>query len=423
MIIDALDEAASPAQARAIIERIVLPLTETCSDVGVQVIVGTRRRDDGGDLLGRFGSALATIDLDESSYFAEEDLAAYALACLQLTGDERPGNPYAETLVGGPLAIRIAQMSKQNFLIAGLIGRSHGLHDDHAIHPGQLEFTATVEAALDTYLQRLSPVGDLPAAHALTVLAFAEAPGLPAGLWQLAAKALYRTRVSTEDLIRFARSSAANFLIESGRDDTPEIREGHAGPVYRLFHQALNDTLLHTRADLTARADDERALTQAFLTRGRASNWQEISGYLLRSLPGHAQAAGLTDDLLTDDAYLLHADLRRLLHTAGHASSANARRRAQLLRLTPQAITAPPAERAALFSVAEALDNLGTTYRAARWEAPYTAQWAVVPPRSERSFLEGHRLGQRGMCGHRRRSGTCGPVAGARCDGLKPGMR
>ena len=40
VIIDALDEAASPAQARAIISSVVLPLAETCSDAGVQIIVG-----------------------------------------------------------------------------------------------------------------------------------------------------------------------------------------------------------------------------------------------------------------------------------------------------------------------------------------------------------------------------------------------
>ena len=97
----------------------MLPLAETCADVGAQVIVGTRRRDDGGDLLGRFGGALTVIDLDDPGYFAEEDLAAYALACLQLAGDERPGNPYADEALAGPLAARIAAMSGQNFLIAG----------------------------------------------------------------------------------------------------------------------------------------------------------------------------------------------------------------------------------------------------------------------------------------------------------------
>ena len=144
------------------------------------------------------GSAvrLAAIDLDDPSYFAEEDLAAYALACLQLAGDERPGNPYTDDALAGPLAARIAVMSGQNFLIAGLIARSHGLHDEQAADPGRLEFAATVDSALAAYLQRLSPVAGLPAAHALTALAFAEAPGLPAALWQLAMEAIYGTRVS-----------------------------------------------------------------------------------------------------------------------------------------------------------------------------------------------------------------------------------
>ena len=104
VVIDALDEAASPAQAREIIDQVVLPLAETCSDVGAQVVVGTRRRDDGGDLLGRFGGALAGIDLDDPGFFAGEDLAAYALACLQLAGDERPGNPYLDDALAGPVA-------------------------------------------------------------------------------------------------------------------------------------------------------------------------------------------------------------------------------------------------------------------------------------------------------------------------------
>jgi hypothetical protein len=398
VIVDALDEAASPREARAIIDQVVLPLAETCWDVGAQVVVGTRRRDDGGDLLGRFGGALDPIDLDEPGYFAEQDLAAYALACLQLTGDERTGNPYASQALAEPLAARIAAMSGQNFLIAGLIGRSHGLHDETAADPDQLEFTATVDSALAAYLDRLSPVAGLPAAHALTALAFAEAPGLPVTLWQLAIEAIYGTRISTEDLARFARSSAANFLLEAGRGATSGLQSGDAVPAYRLFHQALNDALLHARADIASRASDERALTRVFMTLGQLSRWQGAPEYLLRSLPGHAQAGGLVDDLLADDAYLLHADLRRLVQAAEHAVSASGRRRARLLRLTPQAITALPGERAALFSVTEALDDLGTAYRADDWEAPYRAQWAMVRPRSERAVLEGHQGAVTAVC-------------------------
>ena len=163
VIIDALDEAASPAQARMVIAKVVLPLAETCSDTGAQVVVGTRRRDDDGDLLGRFGAALDTLDLDNPRYFAEEDLAAYALACLQ---HERPGNPYVDEALAGPLAARIAEISGRNFLIAGLIARPHGLHDENAADPGQLEFGATVDSALTGYPQSLSPVAGCPLAPA-----------------------------------------------------------------------------------------------------------------------------------------------------------------------------------------------------------------------------------------------------------------
>ena len=399
VVIDALDEAAGPDQARLIVATVVLPLAETCADVGAQVIVGTRRRDDGGDLLGRFGGALTVIDLDDPGYFAEQDLAGYALACLQLAGDERPASPYNDLGAAGPVADRIAALSGQNFLIAGLIARSHGLHDEQPVDPARLAFEPTVDAALTAYLQRLPPAGEVPAIDALTALAFAEAPGLPAGLWQLAIEALYgRTPASAGDLARFARSSAANFLVETGHSITPGAGGEAGGPVYRLFHQALNDALLRHRADVMPRAGDERALTRAFLARGRRGGWQNVPGYLLRALPGHAQAAGMADDLLTDDRYLLHADLRRLLPAAGQAVTPDGRRRARLLQLTSRAITAGPAERAALFSVTEALDGLGDAYRAGEWNAPYTARWAVVRPRTERAVLEGHQGWVNAVC-------------------------
>jgi WD40 repeat protein len=399
VVIDALDEAASPAQGRLIVDAIVRPLAETCSDVGAQVVVGTRRRDDGGDLLNRFGAALEALDLDEPEYFVEEDLAAYALACIQLAGDERLGNPYADDTLAIPMARRIAAMSGQNFLVAGLVGRSHGLHDKEAIHLDRLEFAATVDSALATYLEQLSPVAQLPAAHVLTALAFAEVPGWPVELWRLAVEAIYEVKVSTEDLVRFARSSAGNFLVETGRSVSLDVRGAQEGPVYRLFHQALNDTLLHVRADVTPQASDERALTRAFATRGRVSDWNEAAlEYLLRSLPKHAQVAGLVDDLLCDDTYLLHADLRRLMQVADDASSELGRQRTRLLWLTPRAITATADERAALFSVTEALDELGTTYRGERWQAPYRAEWALVEPRRERAVLEGHQDRVNAVC-------------------------
>ena len=389
VIIDALDEAATPEQARATIDMIVLPLVETCSDIGVQVIVGTRRRDDGGELLDRFGGALTELDLDSSQYFAEEDLAAYALACLQFAGDERQENPYADNTISIQLADRIAALSGQNFLVAGLIARSHGLHDKEAADPGQLAFTTTVDTALADYLRDLSPVAGLSASVVLTALAFAEAPGLPIDLWQLAIEAISGKHIGGEDLTRFARSAAANFLVETGGAVTTG-QARHPARIYRLFHQALNDALLRARSGVKLRAEDERSIVSAFIRHGQPSRWQDVPSYMLRSLPRHADIAGVVDDLLSDDAYLLHADLRRLLQVADSAHSAPGRDRAKLLRLTPLALTATPQDRAALFSVTEALENLGKAYRDADWKAPYCARWASVKPRKERVVLEGH---------------------------------
>jgi WD40 repeat protein len=395
LVIDALDEAASPSQARTVIDRVVLPLVETCHDVGAQVIVGTRRRDDGGDLLGWFGGALVAIDLDNPEYFAQEDLAAYAKACLQLAGAERPGNPYSDDALAAPFARRIAAMSRQNFLVAGLVARTHGLHDQEAADPRQLVFPATVGSALAAYLERLSPVAGVSASRVMTALAFAEAPGLTVKLWQLAAEAIDRTQIGTGDLTRFARSSAANFLIEVAAANT--LGRGTA-VAYRLFHQALNDALLSARADVMPRTDDERALALTFMRHGRLSRWEDTSDYLLRSLPSHASAAGLVDDLLGDAAYLLHADLRRVMQVADETDSVEGRRRARLLQLTPQAITAGPTDRVALFSVTEAMDDLGTSYRSGDWDAPYRAMWASVGQRTERSILVGHLRAVRAVC-------------------------
>lgn len=399
VIIDALDEAASPEQARAIIDKLVLPIAKTCADLGAQVVVGTRRSDDGGDLLDRFADVAAILDLDDAQYFEMEDLADYALASLQLVGDQREGNPYADQRRALPLADRIAAMSGRNFLVAGLIARAHGLHDDEPAVPEELSFTATVEMALFAYIQRISSVGDLSATSLLTAVAFAESPGLPAELWALVVEAMTGKQIAPEDLMAFARSSAANFLVESGTH-AGAIGQGR-GPatVYRLFHQALNDTLLRARSAEVSRAADERVLALALTGYGRQNGWIDVPDYLLRSLPGHASIGGVVDDLLCDDSYLLHADLRRLLEVADKATSAQGQQRAQLLRLTPQASISGPPERAALFSITEVLDDLGSTYREGTGRGPYHALWASVQPRREQhAVLEDHQGTVTGVC-------------------------
>ncbi|MGW7516390.1 WD40 repeat domain-containing protein [Streptomyces sp. NPDC054796] len=382
VVIDALDEATSPQQVRLIIRRIITPLVETCADLNIRVIVGSRRRDDSGDLLASFGKALSLVDLDEPRFFEYDDLESYTLATLQMFGDERQDNPYTDNATAEPVASRIATMADRNFLVAGLVARAHGLHDWEAVRPEEIAFTPTVDGALRDYLDRIQPVHDYSAGSILTALAFAEASGFSLALWQVAISALGGPSVPEATLAAFARSSAANFLVESGceRRDT----------IYRLFHQALNDTLLSSRAELHTRHEDERALTRAMIAEGERVGWTDADPYLKRSLPGHAEAGDVLDELLSKDVYLLHADLRRLLPVADRGNSDLARARTKLIRRTPQAFNADSTRRVALYSLTEAQQHLGKIYRELPLPAPYRARWSTVVPGREEAVLDGH---------------------------------
>ena len=103
---------------------------------------------------------------------------------------------------------------------------------------------------------------------------------------------------------------------------------------------------------------DEAAITRAFVALGRSAGWGAVPQYLRRSLPAHAARAGLVDELLADDDYLLLADLLRLLPVAHQATSTLGRRRTRLLPLTPEAVRANVPDRAALLSVTDALEGL-----------------------------------------------------------------
>ncbi|MFE7662309.1 trypsin-like peptidase domain-containing protein [Streptomyces celluloflavus] len=381
--IDALDEARTPADARTIMRHIAVATAETCADLGVRVVVGSRRTDDSGDLLAPFQTALRIVDLDTPDYFAQQDLARYALATLQLLGDERRDSPYADESVAKPVADRIAEMAQGNFLIAGLVARTHGLHDRHAMDLAELRFTATVDAALRDYLVRLPDVEGVAALDVLTALAYADSPGLTVALWRTAIMAVVGgSAPEVRALSTFARTSAANFLVESSE---PDAVTGS----FRLFHQALNEALLADRTAEGALADDEGRIARALMALGSA-DWQNAPGYLLRSLPRHALRGGVLDELLEDEGYPLHADLRRLVPAVKAATSTSARARARLLRTTPQALDASVADRVALFSVTEAREHLGRSYRDSAVLTPYRAMWAVGAPHTEDIALEGH---------------------------------
>ncbi|MFC3987137.1 WD40 repeat domain-containing protein [Actinoplanes siamensis] len=382
VVVDALDEAATPADTRELIDEVLVPLARTCHELGAQVVVGTRRSDDRGDLLAAFGSDAVTIDLDAPEYFSSADLADYAQATLQSSG------VYADPAVAAPVAARIAALADRNFLIAGLVARTRALRDLTPVDPVHVSFTPTVGDTLHEYVRGLTDVGVAPARLALSALAYAETPGLPLELWQAAVGALGAS-VTAAQLSDFARTSAANFLVETGDP---------ARPIYRLFHQALNDALLAERRTVGKWISDEQRLVRTWTAFGREAGWSEVPEYLLRSLPQHAARAGAVDELLNDDDYLLHAHLDRLLPVAGESHSWSGQARRRLLQRTPQAFGAAPADRAALFSVVDRLDDLRVGIGSGAVVAPYQARWAHTPPRLESAVLDGHSLAVHDVC-------------------------
>jgi WD40 repeat protein len=389
VIIDALDEAASTVQTRAIISGVAIPLVQDCADLGVRVIIGTRRYDDEGFLLGSLQRTLVPIDLDAEEYFDQDDLESYALACLQMAGNERSDNPYQYLGAAEPVARRIAVLADRNFLVAGLIARDHGMHDDQPADLSDLGFDATIELAVAEYLNRVSPVAGLPAKQILTALAFAEAPGLSAELWQAAIESLYGVRIPIAELVGFTRSTAANYLVES----TGALPDESA---FRLFHQALNDVLVRARSEVSDRREDEAQLTRAFIGIGRQTEWKKAHQYLLRSLPGHAGSAGLIDELLADDAFLLYADLPRLMLAADETATPEGRLCVQMIGQTPQASLATDRERAALFSVTQALEHMPISFGDV--DSSYVARWASAQPRGGLTLLEAHQGRVNGLC-------------------------
>jgi WD40 repeat protein len=377
LVVDALDEAASPGQARSLIDDVLLPLAEA----RVRVIVGTRRTDGAGELVSRFGTVSVLVDLDSPLYFSESDLVEYACATLRLEGAEtRKGNPYHDESVARPVAHRIAALAERNFLVAGLVASMHGNFDTHPVAPAAVSYTPTVDSALNAYVHHLPSIGAASAGLALSVLAHAEAPGLSLPLWR-AGIAAFGGTVTEDQLHAFARGAAANFLVETGT-------EAIAG--YRLFHQALNEALRSAH-----RAANERKLVQAWLRYGSAHGWSDP--YLTDRLPAHAERGGCVDLLLDDAGYLLHADLRRLLPMVEQAGQPLSRARAKLLQRTTQAVGVDGPRRSAMFSVVERIDRLDSRMPVLP-DAPYHAEWARTPPRPERAVLEGHTDSVFGVC-------------------------
>jgi hypothetical protein len=267
VLMDSLDEAASPVDAR----RLVQELAGMGPAYGVRVLLGTRKRWRHEPLVERFdGAQIIDLDPDESGsskYFKREDLELYTLTRLQ---QDRVDNPYLDNAVAAPVARKISDGARTNFLVAGLTAYAHGRHDNEPVELSTMSVPNNLREALDQYLERVPPLAgmrsglavELRPKDALRPLAYAVPPGMPVRVWRVALHGLTGVLAGDRGLEEFARESAVDYLVES-----PVAAEAPGeGPVYRLFHQALNDTIIGAPADDPRVVREQGMITDALLS-------------------------------------------------------------------------------------------------------------------------------------------------------------
>jgi len=392
IVLDALDEASSPIEARSIAMDVVLPLAQTCADIGVQIVVGSRMADSAGQLVAQtFGRAATMIDLDQTRYSSIHDLEEFVLATIQLHGDFREANPYNDLAVAQPVAERIALLASGNYLVAGLMARAHGLYDVASVEPLEISFDSSIENAFRLYLSRVPYFLGVPAEEILLPLAYAQPPGMPAALWSISLHALTKHIIDTEDLSEFAHTAGASFVVVQAAGDS-------ARPAFRLFHQGLSETLANGRKS-RGKLHDHKTISATLIELGKSSAWTDVDPYLTRSIPAHAAQAGMLDEIILDSDYALNGDIQALVRAPSTGVSVAAMDRLRALRLAPEAVPSDPAHRAAAISLTSTLEGMPPdTVPDFSGIVPYVALWGDSQPSLTIGVLGEHVGSVEAMC-------------------------
>jgi WD40 repeat protein len=354
-----------------------------------QVVVGARQASPSADPLAESGGSAQVLDVHQPEFSSREDRVAYT----------------------GPT---VQQAGRALFLRASPEATTGGLREEVAADPAKMTVPPVDDAVRERFTALIRGLADFSAGvsaqQMLTTLAFAETPGFSASLWVRAVRALGFGDVTESALRRLADSPAASFAAISAASEASAIQ-------FRIRNQELSAFLLQARAGFAKRGADEGALAQAFTAAGQRMGWAHAPRYLLHSLPVHSARAGLMDELLADQDYLLYADLsrlrslvdlNRLRSLADRETKALALERARLLRLSPPGVINQDdaASRVAMFSVTEAVEGLGESYLQSDVAAPYRAAWALVPPSAEHSILHGQSDAVNDLCAFTAPDGT-----------------
>jgi WD40 repeat protein len=379
IVVDALDEASEPLElAGGLLRRLASDL----AGIGAKVLVGTRRgRRDA--LLRALGAGAVIYPLDQPPWLARDDLATYVERRLLLADDPAAPTPYrGQEQLAGEVAEAVAIRAHPLFLVAQLTSKGliqRGAVIDPAAPDWQARFPSTVADSLDWYLTERFSRDKTKVVELLTPLAYAEGEGLPRELWAAAASAL-ADKLYRPDDVQWLLDTAADYLIEQAQAD--------GGPVYRLYHEALTDTLRRPEDTQV----NQRILMEALIrslptgTDGEPL-WSHAHAYVRSHLAVHAAYAGQLDELLADPRFILYADLDRLLGVLRHAATPAGRTAVGTVKRASHHLrTGPLEERAAYLqlvarqdgnkALAELLDESGLRLA---WRTPW-ASWRVQAP-------------------------------------------
>jgi hypothetical protein len=320
----------------------------------------------------------ALVDLDIDVFFDPDGLQNFAAAVLCQDGAARPVPPGAAWTAyrahpqqAQRLAEVIAGRADRNYLVAALaadpLSRQPAPVDPGAPGFDPASLPGSVGEALRKYLDQPSLEDRRTRIRGLLLaLAYARGDGVDDPLW-LAFAAALGYPAGTEDLDWLRDSAAADYLLQNVPDT--------AGPVTRLFHQALNDELLARRH----RASDERALLTALRTLAETTRWASAPLYLRHHLGAHAAAAGPGEltAVLNDPDYLAVANIPRLLPLLPGATSADPA--VLVLRQAGvRAASLPPDRRLGLLALTAARLGLPDLQNrlAAATPQPWPVRWA-----------------------------------------------
>ncbi|MEU8401631.1 glycosyltransferase [Nonomuraea sp. NPDC048892] len=306
IVLDAVDE--SP-DAPELIKQIVQPIIRRRATTSVRLLVGARRH-----LAQRLSKGVESVDLDRTDEdgFADPDaLAEYAFRILVSAAPVDGSGLFTSQERTRRVANALGRRAGCSFLIARL--SSLTVAERGEILPDR-SFPDSVEAAMDGYLDAL-PIDRAQAEDLLRPLAHAHGLGLPSALWLRLAGELAGApgRYTVSDLVDLFAGPLGSLITatrQAGMDGQPLGR-----PLYRLFHEALDDTLSSVPAAFPdaprpgpeVRETISTALVASVRSEAGTPVWAEADPYVLAYVLSHAAGTSVLPRLTRDAMFLVRA--------------------------------------------------------------------------------------------------------------------